>query len=508
MRGQKKLRLTELVKESAKVMDPTALQETEICGLAVDSRKVAPGFLFAALPGTRTDGRAFIDQAVAQGAVAILAPPGTALKSYDRPVRLVTDENPRRRLALMAAAFYGRQPATVAAVTGTNGKTSAASFTRQIWQGLGRTAASLGTLGLSPPRADAPQSLTTPDPIELHRCLAALADDGVECLVMEASSHGLDQYRLDGVRVTAAAFTNLTRDHLDYHGGMAAYGQAKLRLFGELLAADGTAVINADAPFGDEVHAVCRRRKIRTITYGVAESDLRLMGQEPTEHGQRLLLDVFGQASAVDLPLAGTFQAANVLTALGLAIATGADPRKAVATLGALEGVSGRLELVARSKRGGQIYVDYAHTPDALETVLTALRPHTRAQLSVVFGCGGDRDRGKRPLMGEIANRLADRAIVTDDNPRSEDAAAIRREILAAAPNAQEIADRGEAIAKAVAALGPGDVLIIAGKGHESGQIVGDRVHPFVDRDVARAAVAGKAPSKQKTGKRSRRGAR
>ena len=502
------MRLTELVKESAKVMDPTALQETEIRGLAVDSRKVAPGFLFAALPGTRADGRAFIDQAVAQGAVAVLAPTGTALGSYDRPVQLITDDNPRRRLALMAARFYGRQPSVVAAVTGTNGKTSVASFTRQIWQRLGRTAASLGTLGLSPPRADTPQSLTTPDPIELHRCLAGLADDGIECLVMEASSHGLDQYRLDGVRVSAAAFTNLTRDHLDYHGGMAAYGQAKLRLFGELLATDGTAVINADLPFGEEVRAVCRRRGIRVISYGIAESDLRLIGQEPTEHGQRLMLDVFGRAGAVDLPLAGTFQAANVLAALGLVVATGAEPRPALATLASLEGVTGRLELVARTQRGGQIYVDYAHTPDALETVLNALRPHTRNHLSVVFGCGGDRDRGKRPLMGEIAARLADRVIVTDDNPRSEEAAAIRREILAAAPKAQEIADRGEAIATAVATLGPGDVLVIAGKGHESGQIVGDRVLPFVDRDVARAAVAGQKPAKRRTVKRPRGGAR
>ncbi|MHA1599446.1 MAG: UDP-N-acetylmuramoyl-L-alanyl-D-glutamate--2,6-diaminopimelate ligase [Alphaproteobacteria bacterium] len=478
-------------------MDQTTMQEIDISGLAVDSRKVAPGFLFAALPGSRADGRAFIDQAVSLGAVAVLAPRGTVLKSYDRPIQLVTDDNPRRRLALMAARFYERQPAMIAAVTGTNGKTSVASFTRQIWQQLGHSAASLGTLGLSPPRDDTPWSLTTPDPIELHRCLAALAKDGIECLAIEASSHGLDQYRLDGVRVSAAAFTNLTRDHLDYHGSMSAYGQAKLRLFSELLAPDGTAVINADLPFGEEVRAVCVQRGVRIITYGIAESDLRLIGQEPTEHGQKLLLDIFGQTSAVDLPLAGTFQAANVLAALGLAIATGAEPQKAVATIGALEGVSGRLELVARTKSDGQVYVDYAHTPDALETVLTALRPHTRARLWVVFGCGGDRDRGKRPQMGEIAQRLADRVVVTDDNPRGEDPAAVRREILATTPEAQEIGDRGKAIATAVAALGSGDVLVIAGKGHESGQIVGDRVLPFVDRDVARVAADG-----QVTGKR------
>ncbi|MFQ5774234.1 MAG: UDP-N-acetylmuramoyl-L-alanyl-D-glutamate--2,6-diaminopimelate ligase [Kiloniellaceae bacterium] len=482
------MRLTELAGDTASAM--AVHQDTEIRGLSADSRTVGRGFLFAALPGSRADGRAYIDEAVAKGAVAVLAPTGTRLKAYDRPVRLVTDDNPRRRLALMAARFYGRQPAVVAAVTGTNGKTSVASFTSQIWARIGRETASLGTLGLVPPRPEAPKSLTTPDPVELHHCLAALAADGVDHLVMEASSHGLDQYRLDGVRIAAAAFTNLSRDHLDYHGDMAAYLAAKLRLFTELLAPGGVAVLNADLPVCEEVRASCANRGHRVITYGVSKSDLRLMAQEPTEHGQRLMLDLLGEVVALELPLAGTFQAANALAALGLALATGVSPQAAVEALSHLEGVPGRIERVARTPRGGLVYVDYAHTPDALETVLEALGPHTEGTLCVVFGCGGDRDPGKRPIMGEIARRLAGRVIVTDDNPRTEDPATIRREILAAAPGAEEFADRGEAIASAVAALGPGDVLVIAGKGHESGQIVGTRVLPFDDRDVARAAVA------------------
>ena len=467
-----------------------ALADIEIRGLSADSRKVGPGFLFAALPGSREDGRSYIDHAVDNGAVAVLAPTGTTLKDHEPPVRLVTDDNPRRRLALMAARFYGRQPEVVAAVTGTNGKTSVASFTRQIWHHGGCKAASLGTLGLFPARPSAPEFLTTPDPVELHRCLADLADDGVDRLVIEASSHGLDQYRLDGIRIAAAAFTNLSRDHLDYHRDMASYLAAKLRLFDELLAPGGTAVLNADLSIYEELRARCERRGIKILSYGIAESDLRLMTQEPTAEGQFLMLDVLGRARRVALPLAGTFQAFNVLAALGLTIATGLAPEAGLEALPNLDGVPGRIEQVGRTPRGGRVFVDYAHTPDALETVLAAIRPHTEARLWVVFGCGGDRDRGKRPLMGEIACRLADRTIVTDDNPRGEDPAAIRREILAAATDAEEVTERGEAIASAVAALGPGDVLVIAGKGHESGQIVGDRVLPFNDRDVARAAIS------------------
>lgn len=471
-----------------------ALSEVEISGLTADSRKVSAGCLFAALPGSRADGRDFIPQAIAQGAAAVLAPVGTVLPAPEargmRPVALITDSNPRRRLALLAARFYGRQPATLAAVTGTNGKTSVASFTRQIWQTLGHPSASLGTLGLQPPRPDAPASLTTPDPVELHRCLATLARDSINHVVLEASSHGLDQYRLDGIRASAAAFTNLTRDHLDYHGTMAAYLQAKLRLFSELLLPEGAAVVNIDDPASAEVVAACRARGVRLLTYGRGKSDLRLLGQQPSATGQDLRLEFFGKACDVALPVAGAFQAGNALAALGLVLAAGAELEPAVAALARLSGVPGRVELVGATPAGAHVYVDYAHTPDALETVLKALRPHTSGRLFVIIGCGGDRDRGKRPLMGRIAVTLADRAIVTDDNPRSEDPAAIRQEMLAEAAGAEEIGDRGAAIATAVAAMGPGDVLVIAGKGHESGQIVGGQVLPFDDRDVARTAIS------------------
>ena len=463
--------------------------EIEISGLTADSRKVAEGYLFAALPGSQADGRDFIPEALAKGAAAVLAPEGTLLPEGADSIALVTDPNPRQRLALLAARFFERQPEPVVAVTGTNGKTSVASFTSQIWRALGREAASLGTLGLQPPRPDAPASLTTPDPVELHRCLASLTRDHVEHLVLEASSHGLDQYRLDGIRVSAAAFTNLTRDHLDYHGSMEAYLAAKMRLFTELLRDGGTAVVNLEDPTGVKVAEACRARGLTLLTYGRAPGDLQLLEQQPTATGQTLKLRLFGKDHEATLGVAGAFQADNLLAALGLVIAGGVAVQDALSTLGSLTGVPGRVELVGETAAGGHVYVDYAHTPDALATVLAALRPHTRGQLSVIVGCGGDRDRGKRPQMGAIAVRLADRAYITDDNPRSEDPAAIRREMLAAAPGAEEIGDRGAAIATAVAALGSGDVLVIAGKGHETGQIVGGQVLPFDDRDVARTAI-------------------
>ena len=467
-----------------------AIEPIEIEGLSADSRQIAPGYLFAALPGSAADGRAFIDEAVAKGAVAVLGPAGTRLKNYGRPVALLTDENPRRRLALMAAQFYGRQPRLIAAVTGTNGKTSVADFTRQVWQHVGCKAASLGTLGLVPAHPAAPPALTTPDPVALQRCLAALAADGFDHLAMEASSHGLDQYRLDGVQVTAAAFTNLSRDHLDYHGSMDAYLGAKLRLFTDLLRDGGLAVINADVPEAEAIKTAVVQRDVTVLSYGQAGHALRLAERTARPDGQALVLDVLGARHDVRLPLAGTFQASNVLAALGLAIATGSEPEAALAALPHLQGVRGRMELVARTPNGAAVYVDYAHTPDALETVLTALRPHTEGRLFVVFGCGGDRDPGKRPLMGDAAQRLADVAIVTDDNPRNEDPAAIRRQALAAAPDAREIGDREDAIAQAVEELGPGDILVVAGKGHETGQTVAGEVLPFDDRAVAQAAVA------------------
>jgi UDP-N-acetylmuramoyl-L-alanyl-D-glutamate--2,6-diaminopimelate ligase len=467
---------------------------TTITGLTSDSRRVEPGFLFAALPGGRADGRDFIDDAVRRGAAAILGPPGTprpdpAAESTGHPVPLITDDNPRRRLAQMAARFFGRQPATVAAVTGTNGKTSVVWFLRQIWTRLGRNAASLGTLGISAPGLEIRGSLTTPDPVELHETLARLATAGVDCLAMEASSHGLAQHRLDGVRVAAAAFTNLTRDHLDFHGTTEAYLAAKTRLFSDIVEAGGTAVLNADSPDIDAVQAAARKGGLRVLTYGARGADFVVGQIEPVADGQRLDVTVAGVGGRVILPLVGDFQVSNALAALGLAVATGADPAAAMAALETLQPVPGRLERVGRRNSGAAVYVDYAHTPDALAAVLKALRPQVGSRLVVVFGCGGDRDRGKRPEMGRIAAALADGVIVTDDNPRGEEASVIRRQILAACPGATEIGDRAEAIANAVSALQAGDVLVVAGKGHETGQIVGDQVLPFDDAAVVRAAV-------------------
>lgn len=469
-------------------------RDPPIAALTADSRKVGPGSLFAALPGSARDGRAFIPDAVKAGAVAILAPKGTTLPPGADHVALIEDANPRRRLALLAAAFHGAQPERIAAVTGTNGKTSTAQFTRQIWAGLGHKAGAMGTLGLVAPGFPQSGSLTTPDPIELHRTLAEVAEAGVTHLAMEASSHGLDQFRLDGVLVTCAGFTNLTRDHLDYHGTMEAYFQAKAMLFERVMPKGATAVLNADIPEFERLAELCRARKQTVIGFGAAGRDLTVLDVAPLPHGQRLELEVFGARRTIEVPLVGRFQVWNALCALGLAIGSGEDPAKAADQLASLEGVRGRLELVARLKTDAAVYVDYAHTPDGLETVLRALRPHTRGRLLCVFGAGGDRDPGKRPMMGEIVGRLADRAIVTDDNPRSEVPAAIRAAILAACPDATEIGDRAEAIATGVAELGPGDVLVIAGKGHEQGQIVGSEVRPFDDATVARAAVANLQP--------------
>ena len=463
----------------------------DITGLTADSRAVEPGFLFAALPGTRVDGRDFIGQAIAKGARAILAPTGTVLPAAATDVQLITDDRPRRQFARMAAAFYGKQPATIAAVTGTNGKTSTANFARQIWEKLGKSAASLGTLGITGPGPGMEQygALTTPDPVALHASLAELAEAGITHLAMEASSHGLDQHRLDGVQVTAAGFTNLSRDHLDYHGTMEAYLEAKARLFDEILAPRGTAVLNADTPECEALAARAEAAGRRVMRYGAKGTDLRLDALVPQPRGLKLKLTVRGRSFDVTLPLAGAFQAANALCALGLVLADGADPDAAIGALETLVGVRGRLELVARHPNGAAVYVDYAHTPDALETVLMALRPHTRGRLVAVFGCGGDRDPGKRPVMGATVARLADLPIVTDDNPRNEDPATIRAAVMAACPGAEEIGDRAEAIRTAVAGLAPDDVLVIAGKGHETGQIVGEDVHPFDDSEHVRAAA-------------------
>lgn len=482
------MRLIDLLGGDANaVIGNAAIEAIDVAGLTCDSRNVAPGFLFAALPGTRADGRAFVPDAVRKGAVAVLASRGASLERG--AYALVEAENPRRAYALMASRFYGRQPDFVAAVTGTNGKTSTVTFARQIWARLGCAAASVGTLGVVAPKTDIPGSLTTPDPVDLHRTLKALAEEGVTHLAMEASSHGLDQYRLDGVKVRAAAFTNLTRDHLDYHGTTESYLAAKRRLFEDVLVADGVAVVNVGAPFGDAIEAACRKRKIRVLGYGAEGVDIRLDSARPVAEGQHLNATVFGRAHEVLLPLHGAFQAENALCALGLAIAGGEDANAAVAALGALRGVPGRVQKVGVHPNGAPVFVDYAHTPDALATVLRALRPHARGRLRVVFGCGGDRDPGKRPEMARIAGELADAVIVTDDNPRNEDPADIRRQVLAGYPEASEIGDRAEAILAAVRALAPDDLLVIAGKGHERGQIAKGEVRPFDDAEVARAAI-------------------
>ncbi len=498
------MRLTELVKGTGIALPTVETSRLEITGLAADSRKVEPGFLFAALPGGRVDGLDFVGEAVRRGAAAVLAPAAAegAVRSMladaagnadaEAPVAVIVDNNPRRLLALMAARFFARQPETVCAVTGTNGKTSVVSFLRQIWAHAGRNAASLGTLGLAAAGAQAEGALTTPDPVALHRTLADLAAAGVDALAMEASSHGLDQFRLDGVRLAAAAFTNLGRDHLDYHRSIEGYLAAKLRLFSTLVADGGSAVVAADDVVSARVRAAAAARGLNVLSYGRSGEHLRLKAIHPIADGQHLSLDIFGRSYAVDLPLVGDFQALNALAAAGLALATGTEAETILAALRQLAPVPGRLECVARV-RGAPVYVDYAHTPDALAAVLKALRPQAARHLVVVFGCGGDRDPGKRAEMGAVARMLAHRIFVTDDNPRGEDAAAIRRQILAACPDAMEIGDRAQAIAAAVGGLDAGDVLVVAGKGHETGQIVGARVLPFDDRQVVRSISGGGA---------------
>ena len=464
----------------------------DFTGLTSDSRQVKPGYLFAALAGSKTDGARFVADAVARGATAVLARPEVQADVDALGVSFIADENPRAGLARYAAAFFGAQPDMVAAVTGTKGKSSIVAFLREIWTALGKPAASLGTVGVIGPKGEMPLSHTTPDPVEIHRLLAALKKDGVEHLAVEASSHGLDQYRLDGVKISGAGFTNITRDHMDYHATFEDYLAAKLRLFGEVVAEDGIAVINSDADHADAFVDAAAARGLRILTVGETGETIRLTSRREDGEAQALTISHAGKTYTVKLPLAGAFQASNALVAAGLAIGLGEDAAKVFAALETLKGAPGRMEKVAFAASGAPIYVDYAHTPDSLEKILQALRPHTENKLHVVFGCGGDRDKGKRPLMGQIASALADSVIVTDDNPRSEDAATIRRAILHEAPTAQEIGDRAEAIRTAIAALGAGDVLVIAGKGHETGQYVGTEIRPFSDRDEAvKAALAG-----------------
>ncbi len=451
----------------------------DITGVTADSRKAGPQMLFAALPGARTDGRAFIAEAVARGAAAVLAPLGTQWPPAVPPRPLITEAEPRGSLAHIAAALAGRQPRHIAAITGTNGKTSTAEFLRQIWTLAGHKAASLGTLGLHAPGFPPGPGLTTPDPVTLAETLAALAAAGIEHTAMEASSHGLDQFRLDGVRLQAAAFTNLTRDHLDYHGTMAAYRAAKLRLFADVLPPGSPAIASTtlDAESLAALRAIAAHRRLALRVAGPDAAIARPDGQELTTAGRTLFL-----------PLAGRFQADNAVLAAALAEAMGVA--HALDLLPRLTGVRGRLERVASLANGACAYVDYAHTPDALTRLIAALRPHTQGRLHLVFGAGGDRDPGKRPLMGEAAC-AADAVIVTDDNPRSENPAAIRQAVRAGCPAARDIGDRAQAIAAALGDLRPGDVLAVAGKGHEQGQTVGATVLPFDDAGVIRALVHG-----------------
>jgi UDP-N-acetylmuramoyl-L-alanyl-D-glutamate--2,6-diaminopimelate ligase len=460
----------------------------ELIGIAADSRKVKPGDLFVAVPGTKADGLSFVPQALKAGATAILSEEVAELPAG---VALIQVPNVRRALAFAAAAFFPRQPATIAAVTGTSGKTSVAAFTRQIWATLGKQAASIGTVGVVSPKGETYGSLTTPDPIELHRTLDRLAGEGVTHLALEASSHGLDQHRLDGVRIVAGAFTNLSRDHLDYHPSIEAYLAAKLRLFDDLIAADGTAVIDVDDCYAGQVVDAAKKRGLKIVTVGVSGDDIKLVGGAIDGFAQVVDIAYGGHTFEVRLPLVGAFQVQNAAVAAGLAIATGSDPTAVFAALSHLTGAKGRLEL-AGTRNGAPIFIDYAHKPDALKKALESLRPYTHGKLIVVFGAGGDRDNGKRPIMGRIAAENADRVIVTDDNPRSENPAAIRAAILAEAPGAAEIGDRAQAIRRTIADLQSGDVLLIAGKGHETGQIIGDRVVPFSDHDAVAAALQGK----------------
>ncbi|MFC6445919.1 UDP-N-acetylmuramoyl-L-alanyl-D-glutamate--2,6-diaminopimelate ligase [Shinella zoogloeoides] len=455
-------------------------------GIASDSRKVKPGDLFVALSGTKADGSAFIADAVSRGAAAVVVAEGVKVET-SAPVIAVAE--PRRFLALAAAHFYGRQPETMVAVTGTAGKTSVASFTRQIWEHAGHAAAMIGTTGVVAPGRNDYGSLTTPDPVSLHALLAELADAGVTHAAMEASSHGLDQSRLDGVKLSAAAFTNLGRDHMDYHPTVEHYMASKMRLFDTLLEKGAPAVIYADDEWSGVAIDAARKAGLDVRTVGRKGDYLTLKRVEHFRHKQTAEIHVGGEIFEVHIPLAGDFQVANALVAAGLAMSTGVPAAIAMAALEKLIGASGRLELVGHAKNGALAYVDYAHKPDALENVLTSVRPFTTGRVIVVFGCGGDRDKGKRPIMGEIATRLADVVIVTDDNPRSEVPAVIRSEIMAAAKGATEIGDRAEAIRGAVGMLQSGDTLIVAGKGHEEGQTVGTVTLPFSDHAELRKAL-------------------
>jgi UDP-N-acetylmuramoyl-L-alanyl-D-glutamate--2,6-diaminopimelate ligase len=460
--------------------------DSRVTGFAIDHRKVAPGTVFGAFRGSVANGEDFIPQAVGAGAVAVVARPGVAVEGAVH----VAAEEPRREFARLAARFFEPFPETVVAVTGTNGKTSSVELARQLWRMAGHHAASIGTLGVTTADDRTTTGLTTPDIVTFLSNMAGLAREGVTHAAFEASSHGLSQYRTEGLPVRAGAFTNFTRDHLDYHETMEAYFEAKMRLFDEVVEPGGTAVVWTDDPKSEEVAERARARGLRVLTVGRRGEALKLVEREPTQLGQRLTVEAEGKVHKVELPLIGAYQAANALTAAGLVLATGGELAGTLSSLSRVQGVRGRLERAVITRFGAPVYVDYAHTPDAIEAAIAALRPHARDRLIIVFGAGGDRDVGKRAEMGAIAARLADFVLVTDDNPRSEDPAAIRRDVLGGAPGAVEVPGRREAIAAAVAEAGAGDIILLAGKGHEQGQIVGDKILPFDDVTVARECAA------------------
>ena len=462
--------------------------ETEIIGMTADSRKVEPGFLFAALKGSVQDGSQFATMAIQKGAAAILSDGSADAGGLPH---VVADE-PRRALALAAKRFHAAQPEFVVAVTGTNGKSSTVDFARQIWSRAGLKAASMGTLGAIGPSGKIDVGHTTPDPVTIHETLSALAGQGVTHCAMEASSHGLEQHRLDGVDLSAVGFLNFTQDHLDYHGSMEEYLKSKLRLFASLAPKGIPAIVNADSPQRDDFEAAAKSAGLQVVSFGWRGEDLWIDELMPKQAGQSLFLywrDV--EQKPVELPLIGEFQALNALAAAAICLSLGMEFPAVADGLANLKPVKGRLEFVGKTETGAAVFVDYAHTPDGLDVLLRAVRPHTAGRLKVIFGCGGDRDAKKRPLMGEIASRQADDVIVTDDNPRSEDPATIRAAVLAGAKGAREIGDRGEAIRTVIGELRKGDTLVIAGKGHETGQIVGRTVLPFSDQDEAQAALTG-----------------
>jgi UDP-N-acetylmuramoyl-L-alanyl-D-glutamate--2,6-diaminopimelate ligase len=459
--------------------------DSTVTGFAIDHRKVAPGSVFGAFKGALFNGEEFIPQAVDRGAVAVVARP-----EADATVPLIGDDNPRRRFAELAAKFYAPYPDTVVAVTGTNGKTSTVEMTRQIWRMTGHRSASIGTLGVTTSDDQVKTGLTTPDIVTFLNNMAGLKRMGISHVAYEASSHGLDQHRAEGVPLDAAAFTNFSRDHLDYHETMDAYFEAKTRLFDELLPPGKPAVIWTDDPKSEEVIERASARGHRVMTVGRSGETIRLVQQTPTPLGQALLLEHDGRSLKLSLPLIGAYQSANVLVAAGLAMATGVNFDRVFSAMQRVAPVRGRLERAVISREGVPVYIDYAHTPDALEAAIAALRPHVEGRLITVFGAGGDRDQGKRPEMGAVATRMSDVVIVTDDNPRSEDPASIRAAIMAAAPGATEVGGRREAIAEAIRMAKAGDIVLVAGKGHETGQIVGDRVLPFDDALVARECAA------------------